>query len=217
MQILQSMTLTHLTADEYNQPAVKLLYETAYGIGLGIYDESTKTWANEASVESTVSSRRAITVSFTAVIPAEATDSSGTPLTEVAQTASASYSPATMVANIQTANTALVSSGAVSASAVASAIPTASDLTVSAPVQITASPTAAPTAGDSDTGVTLIIIITGVGAVTFCCCVAAVLVLAMSSKSTDKDSVDNVDAPGVLQGEEVVDKQIAMELVETKE
>jgi len=68
MTIANSMTFGHLTATGWTFD-VKKVYETAYGIVMGLYNDETLAWLPECEVSSLLSSRRAIVITFSASVP----------------------------------------------------------------------------------------------------------------------------------------------------
>jgi len=112
--ITHDLTFASLTKWEGDTKAV---YEVGYGIGLGLYDESTKKWLADSSVTSKIKSRRGITVVFTATMPNSAASA--------AEKAAKALTPTTMVDSIKKAKTALNKPNV--------AAPTAADIKVATP------------------------------------------------------------------------------------
>jgi len=95
----------------------KLVYETAYGIAIGIYTTTTKAYKPGCSITSAITTRRSIKVQFTAKVSSS--------LSAAASKASKGVTPAIMVTSISTANTALQKNVTV---------PSANDIKVDKPV-----------------------------------------------------------------------------------
>jgi len=130
----------------------RTVYETGYAIGLGIYDEVANTYLEGCSVQSTIASRRALSVVFSATYPA----SISTSVQSLVQTLTAS----TFALSISKANAALGTSVTV---------PSISQMT-----------TTSSTSNGSDSGLSTGVIIgiavggavvlVGVGIVLYCFC-----------------------------------------------
>jgi len=149
-KVVQVFSFTALSLSDWT-PDTQAVYETAFGINIGIYDETAKAYKAGCSVTSTAS-RRALAVSFTAVASAAQA--------ATARTAAQSADGATsFAANVAKANTALGKSVAVPSAADISAQPA---VTTDAVVP---TPTPTTTTTTSSGGIVIIIIIVVVSVV----------------------------------------------------
>jgi len=129
--ISHSVTFSSLANAAAYTGTVKTTYEVGYGLGLGIYDQSSESYAFGCSVSSTAA-RRAATVAFTGSVHHT--------LATSALSAASSMSASSLVSNIATANTVL---GA------GITVPTASQIT-SLTQNTVNTPTSSPTSNNDD-------------------------------------------------------------------
>jgi len=213
-RIEQSVTLTTVSITEFNNPAVKEVYEVAYGLTLGIYDATTQAYKTGCSVASTAAANRraGITVSYAATVSHAETTAA-----ESASTALAS-NPAAFTNQVSAAQTHVAATSTHDTSALSTmTVPTASDVQAAAPVVITEAPTAAPiteapTAApitnedlENAMGALLLYIIIAaavglvcvVGIIVACCCCCAAAAGSGAQQPAGKAEVQMTSAPGV--------------------
>jgi hypothetical protein len=158
VRLTQTITVTSIaSADDYNSnPDVKAVYEAGYAKGLGILETlDPVTYYAGCSVESSaVSVRRAVTLSFTAIVASAQAEEASTAATALAA------SPATFVENVQAAYDVMSASGAITTVV---AIPAASDVTVAAPtvIEITQAPTASSSSSSDNTVIIVVAVVGG--------------------------------------------------------
>jgi hypothetical protein len=192
LELTQAVTVTSLSVADY-QGATKRVYEIAYGISLGIYDQANAQYFQGNTVSSTAvaNTRRAgVVVTYTAVI-----EPSRQSTAQTAATAIRSNS-ATLLNNFAAAKT------AVGATANAVVIPTASDVSVA---EATTRPLTSPPASSSSDGSALVIIIIIVAGVVVALLVAAAIAYffccqkdakAAAESNPDKGGIGVEMAPG---------------------
>jgi len=159
-QIQQVVTLSHLSLATFNEPAVKLVYEVAYGLTLGIYNSATLAYHTGCTVSSSaVAARRAgVSVTYSAIVSHERSATAESAAVTLAS------NPAAFVSNVAAAKTHVQASTGMDTSAIVA--PTASQVSAQAPTVTTVN--TSESSGDS---FPLIAVIIG--------CVAGALVLAL--------------------------------------
>jgi len=153
-KIRQTMRLTLFSAADWKD-TVRVVYETAYGINLGLYDTSAKAWRSGASVSSTAAAgRRSVEVTYTATAPAS--------LATAAQASADSLQASSLVSGVAAANAALGASVTIPTTAQVSNIGSVTS------ESSTPSPTAAASSGSDSTMLVAFILVV---VVVLCLCV----------------------------------------------
>jgi len=176
MTIKQTIAFTSLTATEYNMgTAVKQVAETAYAIGLGIYNTTAKALQQNCAVSSSAS-RRATTVAFEASVSAA--------LSASAQSSAEGLSASLVATHMQTAQSTLGTSVTLPTVGTVGAASTATSTT----------PTPTPVASGSSDSLSMMPIIVG-GAIVFVVGMAVAIYYVFGGASSEPRVVAAVNLP----------------------